>query len=48
MLKPSILSLTAVKLWPVYGLAMVGNRFIILLIYEALLLAWEENEEEEK
>jgi hypothetical protein len=47
-LKPSILSLTAVKLWPVYGLAMEGNIFIILLIYETLLLTWEEKEEEEK
>jgi hypothetical protein len=32
----------------VYGLAMEGNRIIVLLICEALLLAWEEKEEEEK
>jgi hypothetical protein len=48
MLKPSILSVTAVKLWPVYGLAVEGNRITVLLIYEALLLAWEEKKEEER
>jgi hypothetical protein len=28
--------------------AMVGNRIIVLLIYEALMLTWEEKEHEEK
>jgi hypothetical protein len=32
----------------VFGLAMEGNRIIVPLIYEFLLLAWEEKEEEEK
>jgi hypothetical protein len=32
----------------VFGLVMEGNRIIVPLIYELLLLALEEKEEEEK